>query len=82
MNVHKICILIICINVVKKKKKSYLIFEEPDRFSIVGRNNKTIPFDFIYYLIIFLRKFIKSDQHIGKILRKSFFFLKFILKML
>ena len=53
--------------------KSILIFEEPDRFSKISRNNKTIPFDFIYYLIIFLRKFIKSDYVIGKFLNKSFF---------
>ncbi len=57
----------------KEEKKSFLIFEEPDRFSKIGRNSKTIPFDFIYYLIIFLRKFIKSDQYIGKLLCKSFF---------
>lgn len=57
----------------KQVEKSFLIFEEPDRFSKIGRNNKTIPFDFIYYLIIFLRKFIKSDLYIGKLLCKSFF---------
>ena len=57
----------------KEVNKSFLIFEEPDRFSKIGRNSKTIPFDFIYYLIIFLRKFIKSDQYIGKLLCKSFF---------
>tara|TARA_B100000674_G_scaffold422687_1_gene374949 strand:+ start:345 stop:1436 length:1092 start_codon:yes stop_codon:yes gene_type:complete len=57
----------------KEEKKSFLIFEEPDRFSKIGRNNKTIPFDFVYYLIIFFRKFIKSDLYIGKILCKTFF---------
>ena len=56
-----------------KAKKSFLIFEEPDSFSKIGRNNKTIPFDFVYYFIIFLRKFIKSDLYIGKLLAKSFF---------
>ena len=40
----------------KEEKKSFLIFEEPDRFSKIGRNNITIPFDFIYYLIIFFKK--------------------------
>ena len=53
--------------------KSFLIFEEPDRFSKISRNNKTIPFDFVYYMIILLRKFIKSDYLIGKFLNKLFF---------
>ncbi len=47
---------------------SYVVFEEPDYYSNQNRNAKAVPFDFIYVLIIILRKFIKSDKKIARIL--------------
>ena len=35
---------------------SYIVFEEPDFTIRSQRNNKVVPFDFLYLLIIFLRK--------------------------
>ena len=55
----------------KSNNKSYLIFEEPDRKSNKNRNNHVIPFDFVYYIIIVLRKFNLSEKSIGKVLKKS-----------
>ncbi|MAR39889.1 MAG: hypothetical protein CMD22_04295 [Flavobacteriales bacterium] len=55
----------------KLNNKSYLIFEEIDRNSNKNRNNDVIPFDFIYYFIIVLRKLKLSEKSIGKVLKKS-----------
>ena len=56
----------------------FLYFEEPDVYSNQKRSKIAIPFDFIYYLIIFFRKFMKSeisynDKNIGDFVRKIFF---------
>jgi len=58
---------------------SFLYLEEPDDYSNQKRSKKAIPFDFIYYLIVFLRKFMKSemsyiekDKNIGGFIRKVF----------
>ena len=56
-----------------KKNKSYLVFEEPDRKCLQSRNNDTIPFDFLFYLIIFFRKIKFSDKKIGEIFSNIFF---------
>lgn len=55
----------------KSNNKSFLIFEEPDRKSNKNRNNHVIPFDFVYYFIIVLRKFNLLEKSIGKVLKKS-----------
>ena len=59
---------------------SFLYFEEPDIYSNQRRSKIAIPFDFIYYLIIFFRKFMKSkisfiddDKRIGGFIKKVFF---------
>lgn len=41
-----------------KNNISYLIFEEPDFSENSIRNKKTVPFDFVFYLLIILRKFV------------------------
>ena len=59
---------------------SYIVFEEPD-FTIKSiRNSKATPFDFIYLLVILLRKLLSSeittqlkDQKIGSFITKVFF---------
>ena len=52
---------------------SYLVFEEPDLSSSKSRNKDAIPFDFAYFIIVFLRKFIKSEKMIGRILLNTIF---------
>ena len=59
---------------------SYLYLEEPDLYSNQRRSRIAIPFDFIYYLIILLRKFMGSemshieiDKKIGVFVKKIFF---------
>jgi hypothetical protein len=59
---------------------NFLYLEEPDIYSNKKRSKIAIPFDFIYYLIVFFRKFMKSevsyidnDKKIGGFLRKIFF---------
>ena len=59
---------------------SYIVFEEPDFTIRSKRNNKVVPFDFIYLLIILLRKLYSSkltilvkDQKIGSFIAKVFF---------
>ena len=59
---------------------SFLYLEEPDIYSNQKRSKKAIPFDFIFYLIVFLRKFMSSemsyvdkDKKIGSFIRKIFF---------
>ena len=51
---------------------SYLVFEEVDLTSDKSRNKGAIPFDFIFYSILVLRKFKLTDLSIGKILSKTF----------
>ena len=58
----------------KSNNIRYLIFEEPDRKLDKTRNKEAVPFDFIYFLIILLRKIGFSEQKIGKFL--SFTFLR------
>jgi len=67
-------------------KISYIVFEEPDFTIRSKRNNKVVPFDFIYLLIILLRKLYSSklttlvkDQKIGGFIA-NVFFRKFIFK--
>ena len=64
----------------KKHNLSFLFLEEPDVYSNQKRSKTAIPFDFIYYLIIFFRKFMKSeisyidkDKKIGSFIKKIFF---------
>ncbi len=56
-------------------KISYIIFEEPDWQTNYPRNEKSIPFDFIYVIVLILRKIIPvkdnfqyRENKIGKIL--------------
>ena len=63
----------------KNNNLSYIIFEEPSKFNHI-RNKKSIPFDFIFYLIILLRRWMKvendiiqTENNIGDFLSKSFF---------
>ena len=58
----------------KSNNIRYLVFEEPDRKSDNIRNKEAVPFDFIYFLIILLRKTGFTEQKIGKFL--SFTFLR------
>ena len=64
----------------KTHNLSFLFLEEPDVYSNQKRSNIAVPFDFIYYLIVFLRKFMNSDvsyidndKKIGAFIRKIFF---------
>lgn len=59
---------------------SYIVFEEPDFLIKSNRNSRAIPFDFIYLIIILLRKLYSSetsiqmkDQKIGDFISKIFF---------
>ena len=68
------------LDVCKIHNISFLYLEEPDVYSNQKRSKKAIPFDFIYYLIVFLRKFMRlelssidKDKKIGSFLRKIFF---------
>ena len=64
----------------KKNNLSYIYFEEPSLKFQFKRCPHSIPFDFLYYLIIFLRKFMGSemsyhykDIKIGRFLKLLFF---------
>ena len=68
------------LDVCKTHDLSFLYLEEPDIYSNQKRSKKAIPFDFIFYLIVFLRKFMRSemsyidkDKKIGSFIRKIFF---------
>ena len=68
------------INACQQERISYSIFEEPDFFSSSERNKNAIPFDFIFLLIILLRKMFNSEMNdrekdikIGRFLSKTFF---------
>lgn len=59
---------------------SYVVFEEPDFTIKNNRNSKTTPFDFIYLVVILLRKLFSyemntqlKDQKIGSSIAKVFF---------
>tara|TARA_B100000902_G_scaffold392929_1_gene446210 strand:+ start:57974 stop:59059 length:1086 start_codon:yes stop_codon:yes gene_type:complete len=52
-----------------KYNLNYLIFEEPSKSTKFIRRNK--PFDFIFYIVIILRKLRFSDRKIGSLLSKS-----------
>ena len=59
---------------------TYIFFDEPDYLGKSASNNKPVPFDFIYFIIIFLRRLFSSemdlitkDQKIGRFLSKTFF---------
>ncbi|MBE51029.1 MAG: hypothetical protein CMP51_04985 [Flavobacteriales bacterium] len=52
----------------KNSNKEILIFEEPDIYTEKIRNDNSIPFDFIYFLIIFLRKLGLKEHQIGKLM--------------
>jgi len=59
---------------------SYIVFEEPDFTIKSNRNSKATPFDFIYIVVILLRKLFSSelttqlkDQKIGGFIAKVFF---------
>lgn len=69
-------ILLLC----RKNNLSFLYLEEPDIYSNQLRSNIAVPFDFIFYLIIFLRRlmgsempYVYSDQKIGNFLKNIFF---------
>ena len=68
------------LDVCKRHNLSFLYLEEPDVFSSHKRSKIAIPFDFIYYLIVFLRKFMRlemsyiyKDKIIGSFIKKIFF---------
>ena len=68
------------LNVCETDGLSFLYLEEPDIYSSLKRSNTAIPFDFIYFLIIFLRKFmwsemshIEIDKKIGSFIKNIFF---------
>ena len=59
---------------------SYIVFEEPDFTIKSSRNSKATQFDFIYLVVILLRKLFSSDmttqlkdQKIGSFIAKIFF---------
>ena len=59
---------------------SYIVFEEPDFTIKSNRNSEATPFDFIYLVVILLRKLFSSematqlkDQKIGGFIAKVFF---------
>ena len=60
------------LNVCQNHKISYLVLEEPDYRCNNDRNNDAVPFDFVFYTILLLRKFKFSDIYIGRILKKTF----------
>ncbi len=68
------------LQVCRQEKINFLYLEEPDIYSNQNRSKETVPFDFIYYLIIIFRKFMNSemsyierDKKIGIFFKKVFF---------
>ena len=68
------------IEICDQEKISYLYLEEPDFYAIKNRSRFSIPFDFIYYLIVLLRKILfrresllNRDKKIGRLIKKLFF---------
>lgn len=63
----------------RKNNLSYIVFEEPSGSKYM-RNTKAVPFDFIFYLIVILRRFmrvnddiIQTENNIGDFLANTFF---------
>ena len=60
----------------KKNKLSYVVIEEPNIFIKGRRTKETMPFDFVWILVIILRKFYKGknynsiDIKVGRLLSK------------
>ena len=50
------------LNICKSSNISFIYFEEPDNYNNQERSNIAIPFDFIYYLVVLLRKFMGSEM--------------------
>lgn len=66
----------------RDKKLTYIVFEEPDFSKGIKRNSNNVPFDFIFWLIIILRKIVplklfETFQHrewfIAKLIKPFFF---------
>ena len=63
---------------VKKSKLSFIVIEEPNLFQKIPRSKEATPFDFLWLLIIILRKFHRGNNYnlidikIGRILSKIF----------
>ncbi|MGK0255269.1 MAG: hypothetical protein ACI9OE_002796 [Mariniflexile sp.] len=66
----------------KDNKLTYIVFEEPDYSKGIKKNLNNVPFDFIFWLIIILRKIVplklfKTFQHrewfIAKLIKPFFF---------
>ena len=67
------------IEICDHKGISYIFFEEPYINSNFTRSNIAIPFDFIYYFVVFLRKLfpkslsdIEKDRKIGRYIKALF----------
>ena len=56
----------------KRNNISYLVFEEIDSNSDKPRDKDAIPFDFIFYIILILRKLKITDISTGRLLSKTF----------
>ena len=66
------------IKVLEAYHLTYFLFDEPNFIGKSASNNKSVPFDFIYLIIIFLRwlfssemDLITKDQRIGRFLSKT-----------
>ena len=64
----------------RKHNLSYIVFEEPSGYQHI-RNDKSIPFDFIFYFIVILRRLMKvendiiqTENNIGDFLSNTFFY--------
>jgi hypothetical protein len=51
-------------NACRNNDISFIVFEEPTSSSNQSRNNKYIPFDFMYYLIVLFRKLFRNEKDI------------------
>ena len=67
------------INALEAYNLTYIFFDEPDYLGKSASNNNSVPFDFVYLIIIFLRRLFSSemdlitkDQKIGRFLSKTF----------
>lgn len=67
------------IKVLEEYNLTYIFFDEPDYVIKSASNNSSVPFDFLYLVIIFLRRLfgsemdmITKDQKIGRFLSKTF----------
>lgn len=64
------------LDICKQSNISFIYFEEPDNYNNQERSNIAIPFDFIYYLVVLLRKFMGSEMEHVKVDRKIGSFIK------